>query len=87
MVFLGDVVSSGDVFSLGGRIGGTPSVKKAFSGYALVVKITKHASKEIRKDGLVFNNCKLLMPDGSLRYASTHNLNLVFKLGNKNEES
>ena len=85
MVFLGDVVSSGDVFSLGGRVGGKPIIKKTFSGYALVIKIIKYSSGD--KQGLVFNNCKLLMPDGSLKYASSHNLNSVLKLGDKNEKS
>ena len=78
MIALGDVVSSGDVFTLGGRIGGTAKLEKAFKGYALVVEVTKTLK------GKFFKNCKLLMPDGSVKYINENHLNFV--LGIENEK-
>lgn len=78
MITLGDVVSSGDVFSLSGRIGGTPKLEKAFNGYALVVEVKK------RSKGKFFKNCKLLMPDGSVKYINDNHLKFV--LGIENEK-
>jgi len=83
MIRAGDVVSSGDVFSLGGRIGGTAKLEKAFQGYALVVDLVRYSKKF--NQARVFKNCKLLMPDGSMRYASENHLNCV--IGIQNEES